>query len=99
MSMKKQTKKSIPKIRRPNETQELDSVYLMKLVLYLIIGAQWVYFTRGNNSQIPLPIGLIIGLAFAVHDHFRIDRRIEFAVLIIAMFVGFWSQVGITINV
>jgi len=79
--------------------QELDSVYLLKLVLYLIVGAQWVRFTNAaSTSQIPIPIGLIIGLLFAAHDHFQIDRKIEFAILLIAMFVGFWSQVGIYIT-
>ena len=78
---------------------ELDSVYLLKLVLYLIIGAQWVRFVNvSGTTQLPVPIGLIIGFVFAWHDHFKIDRRIEYAVLLIAMFVGFWSQVGIYIT-
>lgn len=80
-------------------THQLDSVYLLKLVLYLIVGAQWIYFRSGNGTtQIPVPVGLVIGLLFAMHDHFKIDRKIEFAVLLVAMFVGFWSQVGIYIT-
>lgn len=84
---------------RRRTAQELDSVYLLKLVLYLVVGAQWIRFTNpAGTSQIPVPIGLIIGLLFAAHDHFQIDRKIEFAILLIAMFVGFWSQVGIYIT-
>jgi hypothetical protein len=80
------------------QTQELDSVYMLKLVLYLIVGAQWVRFeSPGRGTEIPIPIGLIVGILFAAHDHFKIDRRIEFAVLLIAMFVGFWTQVGVYI--
>jgi len=78
---------------------ELDSVYLLKLVLYLVVGAQWVRLENaGGTSQIPIPVGLIIGVLFAMHDHFKIDRKIEFAVLFVAMFVGFWTQVGVYIT-
>jgi hypothetical protein len=74
----------------------MDSVYLLKLVLYLIIGAQWLRLENTSGStQIPIPVGLIIGALFAMHDHFQIDRKIEYAVLLIAMFVGFWTQVGV----
>ena len=88
------------KQKRSNaKTQELDSVYLLKLVLYLIVGAQWIRFTNvAGTTQFPVPIGLIFGVLFASHDHFQIDRKIEFAVLLIAMLVGFWSQVGIYIT-
>lgn len=82
-----------------SKPQELDSVYLLKLVLYLIIGAQWIRFTNtAGTSQIPIPIGFIIGILFASHDHFRIDRKIEFAVLLVAMLVGFFAQIGIFIT-
>ena len=85
--------------RTRKATNELDSVYLLKLVLYLIVGAQWIRFENvAGTTQIPIPIGLIIGILFAAHDHFRIDRKIEFAILLIAMFVGFWSQVGVYIT-
>lgn len=78
---------------------ELDSVYLLKLVLYLIIGSQWLRLEHADGSgSIPIPAGLIIGLLFAAHDHFKVDRKIEFAVLLVAMFVGFWSQVGMYIT-
>lgn len=79
--------------------QELDSVYVLKLVMYLIVGAQWVRFENtGGGMQIPIPVGFIAGLLFAAHEQFQIDRKIEFAVLLVAMFVGFWSQVGVYIT-
>ncbi len=78
---------------------ELDSVYLLKLVLYLIIGSQWLRFVYASGSQIPVPIGLLVGIFFASHDHFQIDRKIEYAVLLVAMLIGFWSQVGIFISI
>jgi hypothetical protein len=73
-----------------------DNVFLLKLVLYLIIGSQWIRFTNDDGlAVLPVPIGLAIGLLFATHDHFKIDRKIEYALLLVAMLVGFWSRVGI----
>lgn len=77
--------------------EESDGAYFLKLVLYVIVGSQWLWLTT-ENSLIPLPVGFVIGLLFASHDNFKIDRKIEFAVLIIAALVAFWGQVGIFIN-
>lgn len=77
--------------------QELDGVYLLKLALYVILGSMWIKITKGN-SYIPIPIGLVIGLIFASHDHFRIDRKIEYAVLIVAMLVGYFAPYGLYLN-
>lgn len=82
------------------QTRESDGAYLFKIVMYLIIGSQWVRLVDPElTRQIPLPIGFIIGLIFASHDHFKIDRKIEYAVLTIGMFVGFWIQSGVYITV
>lgn len=86
--------------KRKPSSQEFDSVYLLKLVLYLIIGAQWLRFTNVSGvDQVPIPLGFIIGILFASHDHFKIDRKIEFAVLLIAMFVGFFAQIGLYVTI
>ena len=85
--------------RQAGDSQELDSVFLLKLVLYLILGTQWLRFTDDAGvTVLPLPVGLVVGLLFAAHDHFQIDRRIEFAVLLVAMLVGFWTQVGVFVR-
>ncbi len=77
---------------------ELDSVYVLKLVMYLIIGTLWLRIGRADGSNIPIPIGLVIGFLFAAHDSFKIDRKIEYAVLLVAMLIGFWSQIGLMIT-
>lgn len=89
------------KITKPHKSKtEFDRTYFLKLVLYLIVGSQWLRISTGSsNAQIPLPIGLGIGLLFVSHDHFRIDRKIETALLLVAMLVGFYGQVGIAITV
>jgi hypothetical protein len=85
---------------RKKASQELDGVYVLKIVLYLIIGSQWLWLTNADNTrQMPLPLGLLVGGVFALHDHFQIDRKIEFAILLMACLVGFWSQAGLFINV
>lgn len=93
--VKKKTVKR--KVKVPAET---DGAYFLKIVLYLIIGAQWVYLVNPDQSrQIPLPIGLAIGALFAAHDHFQLDRKIEFAILAIACFIGYWAQTGLLVSV
>lgn len=84
--------------KRKPSALEMDSVFILKLALFLILGSQWLYVTNTNNSkQFSIPIGVIVGLVFAAHDHFKIDRKIEYALLLAAMFIGFWLPMGITI--
>ncbi|CAN5377030.1 hypothetical protein BH09PAT4_BH09PAT4_06390 [soil metagenome] len=93
------TKKKTTKItKRPAKTQPNDGAYLLKLVMYTIVGTQWLWFET-SNSSVPVPIGLLIGLVFAMHEHFRVDRKIEFAVLLAAMLAGFVAKVGLFITI
>jgi len=78
---------------------EPDSTFFLKLVVLLILGSQWVYIENFPDWQIPIPVGLIIGLVFATHEHFQIDRKIEYAVLLIATFAAFWLPVGLVIKI
>lgn len=73
---------------------EADSVYFLKILLYFILGTIWIKI----NGQAVIPVGLIIGLLFAGHDHFRIDRKIEYALLLLAAVLGLMG-LGIFINV
>ena len=87
----------MPKTKKKVKSQETDGAYLLKIVLYVIIGAQWVHVSHGT-SDFPLPVGLVVGMLFASHDHFQIDRKVEYAILLIATLVGFWTQAGIYIT-
>ena len=84
------------KTKKRAASKEIDSTYFLKLVMYLIIGSFWVRIDR-NGTTIPLPVGLVIGLGFASHEHFQLDRKIEYAVLLMSMFVGLWLPLGLTI--
>lgn len=93
-------KQKINNKKNTKQASETDSAYILKIVLFLIIGSQWLRLTDPNmTQQIPLPIGLLAGFFFAAHDHFQIDRKIEYAVLVLACLVGFWTQVGISLNI
>ena len=81
--------KRTPRKRR----HEPDSVYFLKIVLYFIFGTIWIKL----NGRAVFPIGLAIGLVFASHDHFRIDRKVEYALLLMAAILGLMG-LGIFIN-
>ncbi|HSX44010.1 MAG TPA: hypothetical protein VLE69_01785 [Candidatus Saccharimonadales bacterium] len=84
------------KQKAKKQPQELDSIYFLKMVFYLVIGSLWIRITKGS-SEIPLPVGLALGLVLASHEKLQIDRKIEYAILIMAMFLGYWLPIGITI--
>lgn len=85
----------VKKIKKQTET---DSAYFLKLVMYLIVGSQWLRIESFPDWSLPIPIGLVIGLIFASHDHFQMDRKIEYALLLVAAFVSFWLPMGIIIE-
>ena len=98
----KQTAKTTTKraAKRPADSgQELDGVFLLKLVLYLILGSMWIKVYQNDTPGLPIPIGLLIGLFFTRHEHFQIDRKIEYAVLLVAMLVGYLAPYGLYISI
>jgi hypothetical protein len=92
----------MPKVKKRSSQNKInppeqDATYLLKLVLYLIIGSLWLRIDRGS-TEIPIPVGFVLGLLFARKDHFQIDRKIEYAILLMAMFLGFWILPGVQIT-
>lgn len=79
--------------------KESDGTFFLKLVLYTVMGSQWLWLVADDGTHLPLPLGLALGLFFASHEHFKIDRKIEFAVLLVAALIAYWGQVGIYITV
>lgn len=84
---------------KKTKNTEPDNVYFLKIVMYLVMGSLWLKVTSGETGQFPIPLGFILGVAFARHEHFQTDKKIELAVLLIAMLVGFWAPFGVYINV
>jgi hypothetical protein len=88
--------KPAQKSKKP--TQDFDGVYLLKMLLYLLMGSLWIKFNHGGTVNIPIPIGLFVGLLFTGHEHFRIDRKIEYAVLLVAMLIGYFAPYGLYLS-
>ena len=93
MPNKKQTKK------KQSEPVEKDSVYFLKLVIYVILGTFWIKFSDPVNIG-PLllngvPVGLFIGMIIASHDHFQVDRKLEYAVLVLMTILSYFLPAGI----
>ena len=96
---KKITKKAAAKRTAASTTpNDLDGVYLLKLALYVILGSMWIKISNQHGLSVPLPVGFAIGLLFSSHEHFRIDRKIEYAVLLVAMLVGYFAPYGLYIS-
>ncbi len=85
--------------KRSTQPVEKDSVFFMKIVFYFLLGAMWVRLVGvgSDDVTISIPLGFIVGLFFARHDHFTIDRKIEYVVLLLAMVLSFYLPVGILI--
>jgi len=77
---------------------QFDGVFLFKMMCYLLLGSIWLKISNGNDISVPIPIGLVIGLIFTTHEHFQIDRKIEYAVMLVAMLFGFFASYGLYIN-
>lgn len=84
--------------RTISSDQSFDGVYLFKMVLYLLLGSMWIKISAGTDLTVPVPIGLIVGLIFTMHEHFRIDRKIEYAVMLVAMLFGYFAPYGLYIS-
>ena len=81
------------------QNTEFDGVFILKLVLYAVLGSLWLKIHSGDLSVgVPIPVGLVTGLLFATHEHFQIDRKIEYAVLILAALVGLIAPYGMFIG-
>ena len=99
--MAKTNTKPAKLIAKDKFTNEKDSVFFLKIVFYVVIGAVWMRFQSPislNGGAIMLngfPIGLIIGLAFATQDHFRIDRKIEFVILVLMAIISFYLPLAV----
>jgi len=72
------------KATKKNSGRETDNAYFLKILIYFVLGTIWVKV----NGYVVFPIGLLLGVIIAQHDHFAIDRKVEYAVLIVAAVLG-----------
>ena len=76
MSKAKTTRKTAVKI----SARETDNYYFLKILVYFVVGTVWIKL----NGIVILPIGLLLGILLAQHEKFMIDRKIEYAVLLVS---------------
>lgn len=90
-------KKKNTRNKKAVQPVEKDSVFFMKLVFYFLLGAMWVRLVGvgSDDVTISIPLGFIVGIFFARHEHFTIDRKIEYVVLFMAMVLSFYLPVGV----
>jgi uncharacterized transporter YbjL len=97
--MAKTKTKIAPKTASRPGAASFDGAYLLKLVLYVLLGSLWLKLkANGSDFSIPLPVGLVVGLIFTSHEHFQIDRKIEYAALVIAALFGLIAPYGLFIS-
>lgn len=88
----------VAKVKTKSKAKELDGPYFLKMVIYLILGMLWLKVYSANGLRIPIAIGLIGGVFFARRDRYQIDRKIEYAVLLMAMLVGYFTPYGLYVQ-
>ncbi|MDB5178349.1 MAG: hypothetical protein JWN01_292 [Patescibacteria group bacterium] len=74
----------MPKVTKKSAAKETDNVYFLKILIYFVLGTIWIKY----NGFVVFPVGLILGVIIAQKDHFAIDRKVEYAVLIMSAVVG-----------
>ena len=83
---------------RKSNKVEPDSVFLLKLVIYTLLGVMWLQIDI-NGTNLPIPFGLFVGVFLAHHEHFTIDRKIEFAVLLFAALSSYLFPIGFVLAI
>ncbi len=83
--------------RAAKEAPEKDSVYFLKLVVFFILGCLWIRL--GSGEGVPIPVGLIFGVLLASHEHFQVDRKIEYLVLLVATILSFIAPIGFVLSI
>lgn len=100
-TQKKKVKKTQKTSRLKKIANQPDSVFILKLVLYVVLGTFWLKFSQpfivGGFMISGVPLGLMMGLFFASRDRFQVDRKIEYAVLFVVTVVSYFVPAGILI--
>lgn len=79
---------------------ESDGQYLLKLVLIALLATVWIKFKHplvwGSLPLGGVPVGFLVGLLI-VHEfeHFQLDRKIWYAILVVTAIVSYILPSGI----
>ncbi len=84
-------------VKKSKKDNEKDSVYFLKLVLFFVLGTLWIQL--GDSNGLAIPVGLVFGALLASHEHFAVDRKVEYAVLLIATVLSYIAPIGFVLTV
>lgn len=76
-------------------SNEPDSTYFIKIVLYAILGMVWLQL----GGKTVFPIGILVAVALAQHEKFQIDRKVEYGVILLAAVIAAASGQGFFLNI
>lgn len=76
----------------PKRFYESDIAFLIKAALYLLLGTVWISW--GGHRW--LPIGVVVGFGLSKIEVLRMNRKIEYALLVVGALLGLYG-LGITI--
>ncbi len=83
------------------QLDEKDSAYFLKIIVYILLGMFWIRlgqpFEIAGLAFTAIPVGLLLALLFVRHDHFAIDRKIEYPIVIFAAILSFFFDAGIVL--
>lgn len=81
------------RLTNTNSNIEYDSTYFLKILLYLVLSTVWI----APGGQRLVPVGLLVGLLIVRHERFQIDRKVEYAIMLVGAVLGLVG-IGITIT-
>lgn len=80
--------------KRKKQKNETDSKYFIKLLVFFFLGAFWLRIGLSSGNVLSLPVGMVVGLLLARRERFQVDRKIEYAVLLIGMVLGAYIPIA-----
>lgn len=69
---------------RKAKNTESDDWYFLKILCYFVLSTIWLKY----NGYVVFPLGAVVSAVIINKDHFSVDRKIEYAVILIAAVIG-----------
>ena len=86
--------------KKQKPASEPDSVFFLKILILLIISTMWLRLSSNgefSGVELNLPLGSAAAIFLVQFDHFTIDRKIEYVVVLLSSFISFFLPIGLII--